>query len=182
MHFLRLPPDRLGQMLPSRKVSLIRYRHPAPDLRIFLWIRLGMRLCECLREVSLYSRFALSRAFSRLSCRFCGRCSPPPACAAECNSFVSPRTAFSAHGLLRARLSTANSDGGCVAADAVVRRAASVGPLCALFGFPQSDVTKLHAEYYRNLTLFDFCFLHSTVKIVYNGEKLQSHITWTFQK
>ena len=169
-------------MLPSRKVSLIRYRHPAPDLRIFLWIRLGMRLCECLREVSLYSRFALSRAFSRLSCRFCGRCSPPPACAAECNSFVSPRTAFSAHGLLRARLSTANSDGGCVAADAVVRRAASVGPLCALFGFPQSDVTKLHAEYYRNLTLFDFCFLHSTVKIVYNGEKLQSQITWTFQK
>jgi hypothetical protein len=177
-----LPPDSLGQMLPSRKVSLIRHRHPAPDLRIFLWIWLGMRLCERLRAVSLYSRFALSRAFSRLSCRFCGRCSLPPACSAECNTSVSPHTAFSAHGLLRARLSTADSDGGRAAADAVARRAASAGPLCALFGFPQSDVTKLHAEYYRNLTLFDFCFLHSTVKIVYNGEKLQSHITWTFQK
>jgi len=88
----------------------------------------------------------------------------------------SPRTAYSAHGVRR-RIAT-----GCAAAGAVAWRAASVGPLCALFGFPQSDVTKLRAKYYRNLTIFDFCFLHSAVKIVYNGEKLQSHITWTFQK
>jgi len=167
-------------MLPSRKVSLIRYRHPAPDLRIFLWIDSGCGSAGAQGAFTggfvVFSEIALPRTASRLSCRFCGRCSPPPACAAECNSSVSPHTAYSAHGFRR-RIAT-----GCAAAGAVAWRAASVGPLCALFGFPQSDVTKLHAERYRNLTIFDFCFLHSTVKIVYNGEKSQSHITWTFQK
>ena len=144
-------------------------------------------------SVSVYGRFRcilglLYRGHSRVClagfavdahCRLLAR---PNAILPSRRTRRSPRTAYSAHGLLRARLSTANSDGGCTAADAVARRAASAGPLCALFGFPQSDVTKLHAEYYRNLTIFGFCFLHSTVKIVYNGEKLQSHITWTFQK
>lgn len=167
--------------LPAR-CRLSEHRHSGAGFAYLSLDLLGMQASVSVYGGSLYSRFALSRAFSRLSCRFCGRCSLPPACSAECNTSVSPHTAFSAHGLLRARLSTADSDGGRAAGDAVARRAASAGPLCALFGFPQSDVTKLHAEYYRNLTIFGFCFLHSTVKIVYNGEKSQSHITWTFQK
>lgn len=107
---MRLPPDSLGQMLPSRKLTLIRYRHPVLDLRIFLWIWLGMRLCG--RTRSVYGRFRC----------ILGDCSASDSLASVLPVLRSMLTAaclrgrmqffrLAAHGLLRARLSTANSDG-----------------------------------------------------------------------